>query len=329
VPWLAGAADGALAAGAALPALRWLLARADRSPAARPWRDWLLEDAALGADPCSRFPAGPCVQAAWRGAPAAGTWACAAPVHLVTALDHLRLAGPVPLPLEPGESAALVADLNRRLDGAGFDLQDVPGRGWLCGCPADFECRAPEPGPSVGGNLREFQPVGRDASRVRAWVNEAQMILHDHPVNQRRAARGLAPANSVWLWGFGAAAAVAGAADGLLLTDDDWLAGLWRLHGGRIGAPGGLGAALTGETGRLRLGIGLPHGDEVAARLQALERDVLAPVRDALGRGGLAAVAVHAGAVVLELDRRARWRFWRRRQRLGDPLGDRPGGAAP
>ncbi len=216
---------------ARLPAAEWLVARAQRGSTDRPWREWLLADAPAHAGLLERLPAGPCLVAAWTGRPPVGRWACAAPVHLLTALDHLRLAAPVPLPLEPDESAALVADLNSRLAHRGFVLEEIAGRGWLCRCPDDLDCHSVEPAQAIGGNLRELMPTGRDSARVRAWVNEAQMVLHEHPVNLRRFERGSAAVNSVWLWGFGAAGVAERPPEGVLLTDDDWLTGLARLLG--------------------------------------------------------------------------------------------------
>lgn len=46
-------------------------------------------------------------------------------------------------------------------------------------------------------------PGGREGARWRALFNEVQMILHTHPVNQRRVMRGELPINSVWPWGMG------------------------------------------------------------------------------------------------------------------------------
>jgi hypothetical protein len=189
-----------------LPAAEWLIGRGKRAP--RPcssWREWLLDDADLGPDLLKRFPAGPCVSAAWTGERARGTWACAAPVHLATAIDHLQLAAPAPLPLAAEESSEFVTSLNAHLDGSGFRLHALPGRGWLCECPPGLACTGVEPAAAVGRNLRELLPAGRDAPRVRALVNELQMLLHEHPVNERRALLGAPAMNSLWLWGFRAA----------------------------------------------------------------------------------------------------------------------------
>lgn len=319
LPWLARASQAARSR-ATLPALDWLLARAQRSPVQRPWRQWLLEDAALGDDVLARFPAGPCVRTAWTGEPAVGRWACAGPVHLLTALDHLRLAAPAPLPIEDEESAEIVAGLNERLAGSGFTLHSIPRRGWLCECPDDLECDAPEPAAAVGGDLRDWLPAGRDAGRVRAWVNEAQMTLHEHPLNSVRADRGDPPVNSVWLWGIGSPGQPLRQAESSLVTDDGWLAGLWQLHGGRAATFDAIhtGVSRTRESRISRIAIVGEPSAQPNGGWPARERSLFESLRRGLERGVVDRVSIHAGSEVLDLDRRARWRFWRRPRPLSD-----------
>jgi hypothetical protein len=316
LPWLGESPTG----GQRLPAVEWLVARARRSSAAQDWREWLLADAATDTGLLQRFPAGPCVRTAWIAERPAGTWACAAPVHLVTALDHLRLAAPVPLPLESQESATLVADLNTRLAHRGFVLEDVAGRGWLCRCPDDLDCLVAEPAAAVGANLRDVQPSGRDAARVRAWVNESQMVLHEHPVNLRRAANGQPPVNSVWLWGVGTAGSTWQAPEGELLTDDDWLAGLWRLHGAEPVLPERLASMLEDPGPSILAGLAGSAAADRRAAWTRLERDVFEPVRAALLRGRLELVSMLFGTSSFELGSDARWQFWRRSRPLAEVL---------
>lgn len=316
LPWLGGLP----AVDERLPAAEWLVARARRGSAREDWREWLLDAAATESGLLRRFPAGPCVRMAWTGEHAAGTWACAAPVHLVTGLDHLRLAAPAPLPLEPEESAVLVADLNAQLAHRGFVLEDIVGRGWLCRCPDDLDCRVAEPAAAVGANLRDLQPAGRDAGRIRAWVNESQMVLHEHPVNLRRAADGLPAVNSVWLWGFGAAASTGCLPEGELLTDDDWLGGLWRLHGAEPGPPERLAAAFETRSPVVLLGLAGPAGTDSTAAWSRLERQVFEPVRAALLRGRLRSPSFLIGSSTFELGSDARWQFWRRSRPLAEVL---------
>jgi len=305
-----------------LPAADWLLARGERRPAVRgDWRRWVLTEAGLGAEVLDRFPAGPCVFLARTGREPQGCWACAEPVHLLTALDHLQLGSPVPLPLDAAERGELVQDLNDHFADSGFRLHAMERGGWLCECPPGLRCAACEPAAAIGGNLRDLQPVGPDAARIRALVNEAQMLLHEHPVNARRAARGEPVVNSVWLWGIGSAGVRTAGAQGTLVSDDDWLVGLWRLHGGAVRPVAELARVLARSDGVVRVAIAPDStGRGAAAELTRLERDVLEPLRESLVTGRVSAATLSVGGWTIELDARARWRFWRRGRNLVEVL---------
>jgi hypothetical protein len=317
VAWLEAQGEGVR-----LPATEWLVARGRVRPAeVTGWRDWLLAGAGLGDDVLRRFPAGPCASVNGHGQPAAGTWARAEPVHLLTALDHLQLAAPVPLPLEAAEAAELLATMNAHLAGTGFKLRATDDGGWLCACPAGLDCATVDPSLAVGRNLREWLPTGRDASQVRALVNELQMLLHEHRVNEQRAARGLPAVNSVWLWGVGVADAPAAVAGGVLVTDDAWLAGLWRLHGGRVRSVGEFAAVLAEESGDVRVGFGpMIAGAAAADVLRSIDEQVLAPARAALSAKGADRVLLHAGRQSFDITPGARWMFWRRSRPLTEVL---------
>src|SRR5256885_15089389 len=58
-----------------------------------------------------------------------------------------------------------------------------------------------------GVAIDEKLPSGPDAMRFHALMNEAQMLLHEHPVNAEREARGVPALNSIWFWGGGGIAA--------------------------------------------------------------------------------------------------------------------------
>ncbi|MBF0284009.1 MAG: cofactor-independent phosphoglycerate mutase [Magnetococcales bacterium] len=51
----------------------------------------------------------------------------------------------------------------------------------------------------VAGSL----PEGADAEPILALMRASWALLADHPINRSRVERGLKPANSLWLWGFG------------------------------------------------------------------------------------------------------------------------------
>jgi hypothetical protein len=296
-----------------LPAAEWLIARGRRAGVPpQAWREWLLDDSALGPDVLERFPAGPCVHAAWTGQAPRGTWACVAPVHLTAAIDHLQLAAPAPLPLGTDESEALLASLNDQLTGTGFRLHAFADRGWLCECPPNLECAAVEPAAAVGRNLRALLPAGKDGAQVCVLVNELQMRLHEHPVNERREVQGAPTVNSLWLWGFGAVVRPHASVTGALLTDDDWLAGLWRLHGGEAAQPAQLEEFVRKRTTPLRVGLAPDSsGERQGAPWRSLDEWILATARSALRTGAVNLVSLYTGAAAFDVPRRARWRFWR------------------
>jgi len=54
-------------------------------------------------------------------------------------------------------------------------------------------------GQKAGGNL----PRGKNSGFIREMMIKSYDVLKDHPVNKDRVARGLNPANTIWIWGQG------------------------------------------------------------------------------------------------------------------------------
>ena len=52
-------------------------------------------------------------------------------------------------------------------------------------------------------SIEDHLPQGDGADVLMDLTNSAQMLLNDHPVNNRRVAEQKLPANSIWLWGHG------------------------------------------------------------------------------------------------------------------------------
>jgi len=323
LPWLECALDADAPGDQVLPrtpAGEWLVARGELSPAGvRAWREWLLGDLDAGSDLLRACASGPCVRSLHTAAPPEGTWGCARPVHLLTAIDHLQLA-PGRLVMDEAESARLVGDINRHLEGSGFRLHVSGASGdWQLECMQPLECTSVEPDQASGRNLRDLMPSGRDGARVRSLVNEIQMLLHEHPVNAARSERRQPAINSVWLWGIGSLGKVFPASLPPLYTDDAWLAGLWRLHGAAARSLDEFAAA--GEVGKdtLVACASVPGGDPGTA-LAFAEATCFVPARARLVQGASVMVSVLLGDQTVAVGSRARYRFWRRRRPLSEAL---------
>ena len=66
-----------------------------------------------------------------------------------------------------------------------------------------FTKRLTSPNELIGEGIRKFMPVGAEFKDLIYIINQAQIILHNHPVNKKRKLESLDSANSIWLWGNG------------------------------------------------------------------------------------------------------------------------------
>ncbi len=55
----------------------------------------------------------------------------------------------------------------------------------------------------IGEGIRQFMPEGDEFKELVYIMNQAQIILHNHPYNKNQQKEGLDAVNSVWLWGNG------------------------------------------------------------------------------------------------------------------------------
>jgi hypothetical protein len=131
-------------------------------------------------------------------------WLSADPAWVQPDMNGVRLLACGQMQLDMEEAQALAAPLRPVFDEAGMQLElSTPDR-WHLKLPAgtplpDFA--APEQ--ALGENLAQHLPQGSEGRRWRVLLNEIQVLLHQHPLNAERRARGLAPINSLWLWGGG------------------------------------------------------------------------------------------------------------------------------
>ncbi len=318
LPWLHDAIVEARTEGTMPPmsAWCWLAGRGDAMEApAGDFRDWLLGavDASAAAE-LERWPAGPCLAAAAGAGPdATPGWAVAQPVHLAAGLDHLRLAPLADACPSPVEVEQLAGTLRAHFVRDEFDLVGHLEGAWLVRCPRRLQCQTADPAALVGRNIHDHMPAGPDGAHVRSLMNEVQMVLHDHPVNQRRASTRALPINALWLWGFGTFTAppppLFATSPWRLQSDDLWLRAFWRTHGGKERALGEAGEAA--ETNALVAMLQPPTTDAGEA-LAEVDSSLFSRLRHAVQGGDPRSLEVHDGRRVHALDLRSRYRIWRR-----------------
>jgi len=299
------------------PAIETLLARGrrDDQPALSLER-WLKEAFQVDAD---ALPAGALTALAAGRETGESSWMRADPVHLRVMRDHLAVLPPEGLEIAREEADALCDALNRHFGGR-LELAAADPRRWY----------ARLPGALAVGDQPALEAAGREVAPAREsgpLLTEIQMLLHAHPVNAAREARGEPAINSLWLWGAGSAAGVT--SPWISVVSGEPLAlGLARLAQQRFALLPATALAWferAPEDGRhlavldaLRAPAAVEDFSWYEKNLQLLEAAWFVPLLDALRRGHVGMVTVHVpdGAASFETVRGDLRRFWRRPRAL-------------
>lgn len=182
--------------------LREWLARADRLSDGHAGYLGGLNDYFQGID--ANLPAAAITREFLAGDATDATWLSADPAWVQPDMNGVRLLACGQLQLGMDEAQSFAAPLRPIFDEAGIQLEiSTPDR-WHLKLPVNTSLpsfAAPEQ--ALGEDLSQHLPQGAEGRCWRVLLNEIQVLLHQHPLNAQRRARGLAPVNSLWLWGGG------------------------------------------------------------------------------------------------------------------------------
>ncbi len=124
--------------------------------------------------------------------------------------------------------------------------------------------------------IDEFLPKGQGAEILIDLMNSAQLLLNNHPVNNRRNAEGKIPANSIWLWGHGRKPAMETLKDrfglsGAVISAVDLIKGIGLCAGLEIiNVPGATGYIDTNYKGKAQYALeALKRHDYVYVHVEA------------------------------------------------------------
>lgn len=236
------------------------------------------------------------------GDAAGASWLRADPAWIRPDINGARLlACGEDMHLDEQDVAALMGVLQPVFADAGCPIDAPRPSCWYLRLPP--ETQLPDsipPAEALGMDLADY--LHGEATIPRRWralLSEAQIILHNHPLNAERAGRGLAPVNSLWFWGGGVLPDTVETQHLAVATEEE------ELHA--LGSAAGVG--VTGLPAAFD-----PQSPATLVDLRAL-RDLrlfaeswLAPAVAAIGGGRIA-------SLMLDLQDGARYRFTAR-QRL-------------
>src|SRR5207245_3584816 len=279
---------------------------------------WLFER--FGVPKQRDWPVAPYTLLADGGAPERHYWMRADPVHLRVSRDSLGMGDT--FEVSRAESEALVETLNRHFGPTMLFYPVRPAR-WYLRREKAPDMQTTPAATARGAAIDEKLPTGPDAMRFHALMNEAQMLLHEHPVNAGREARGEPALNSIWFWGGGVIDAVKARPFSAVIADDPLAQGLALAAGiPALALPRDAGSALAamGDEGRVLVFFDAPREAQLRGRSAALERDWFLPLIALLKSGRIGMLTLHLCGVdsLLEVETvRSDLRyFWRLRRPL-------------
>jgi len=304
-----------------LAAAETLIARGRRKRMAPVSREaWLFER--FGVPKQRDWPVAPYTLLADGGAPERRYWMRADPVHLQVGRDSLGLADSAAFDVSRAESEALVETLNRHFGQTMLFYLVRPAR-WYVRLEKAPDMQTTPAAAARGLAIDEKLPSGPDAMRFHALMNEAQMLLHEHPVNAVREARGDLSLNSIWFWGGGVIETAKARPFSAVVGDDPLARGLALAAGIPARAlprdAGSMLASLADEGVALVVLDALREA-QLRERRTALERDWFLPLLAALKSSRIGMLTLHLAGenrlLQVETVRSDLRYFWRLRKPL-------------
>ncbi len=304
-------------AGLALPALEWLLARAEADPLVENTLEAWLCDAFGVAEQAIA----PITLLADGMLPGNSYWLRADPVHILMQREHMILQPDVSL--DSDETTKLCASLNAHFSDEGLRFFAPHPQRWYLQLDSIPDMTTRSLAQVAGRNLRAHLPQGPDALRWHRVFNEIQMLFFEHEVNRARESRGEQLINSIWLWGGGNAAQELARRYSRMAGDSPLAAAFAQAADiPHTALPAGL-SRISNDNGSDALFVyeglsrALQQHDLTAWRdaVLDLEQTCMAPLRDALRAGHIARLALDVsgagGARRFTLTRSASWKLWR------------------
>jgi len=191
------------------PLLRSMLGRSELQRfAAIDTEAWLCQ--AFEVEPRDDWPVAALTAAVDGMAAETDWWLRADPVHLQMQRNTTRLLAAPALTLTDEEAAVYTKTLNEHFGSDGITITAAHPVRWYIRQTETSAVTSPTLSAVAGRPQRGAPLAGSQASRWHRVLTEAQMVLHEHPLNAAREARGLPVVNSLLLWGGGRKPAVPG-----------------------------------------------------------------------------------------------------------------------
>ncbi len=126
---------------------------------------------------------------------------CADPVYMQADRDQLLMFDSQELEISESEAKAIVESLNSHFMEDGLEFSVIESSRWLVKANSLKEVATSPLYRVVNRPLLDVMPQGSHGAKWKAIINEIQMLLHNHEVNDVRQEKGMKTINGIWFWG--------------------------------------------------------------------------------------------------------------------------------
>lgn len=242
-------------------------------------------------------------------------WLRADPAHVRADMSTARMLACGELGLSAADCENISRDLKPLFGDAGYEFDArLPQRWYVRASPQAQLPASVSPDEALGDDLKLHLPEGAAGRQWRQLFNDAQIILHNHPVNASRARMGAVSVNSLWFWGAGCLPDWVRSDLDLVISDRAELQALADLASvSRIALAPGIENGM--QTSGAKKGSVLI--DLLEARGEQLEDEAFAQLDSMLNSGRVSAIRLFfASGERLHFKAGHRFRFWRRARDL-------------
>jgi hypothetical protein len=250
------------------------------------------------------------------GLPVEGRWLCVSPVFLETGIEKIILHELDSRHLTREEANALIEAFNQHFLGEGFRLEAGRSDLWFLQLPDHLDIRTQPLSAVRGQSIYPFLPGGEQSGYWHVFMNEVQMLFHNHSVNADRERYGKEPVNGIWLWGEESSSGVGRMEWDFVISDEPISRGLARFEGiacnpleqGLPDADPGINVLVVDDS----LQRSAAYGDYEAwvTALGSLEVKLFEPLCRAWNERYLQALSIETDGYSIDVAGRPRWRFW-------------------
>lgn len=225
-------------------------------------------------------------------------WLRADPAHVRAEMGVVRLLACGDLGLTQADADELIKPLKILFGDIGFPLSAPHPARWYLSIPK--ESKLPvfvSPDVAIGSDIFSQFPNDDSFKRWRTLLNEAQITLHNHPLNAERLQKGLLPVNSLYFWGGGVLPDQVKFHAEQVVSNDNVMQSLMHHAGVKTGSDDS-GSALV-DCRELR-------------NWSAFENEYFLPALDQLKEKKYARIVLDfSDGASFEIKTSQKWRFWR------------------